>query len=276
MYLAIFRQLAPDVAYHSAEDALRKALALDDSIGEAHDTLALLSWRFQRDWENAEHEFSQAITLTPNYSCAHEDHTLFLSLMGRRSQAMAELAKSVELDPGPSSALTESGAYYQLRDFGNLLEASRRGLAANPDEWLEHYYLGVGYEGTGKTREAIAEYEKAIEMSNGDQDAMAALAHAYAAMGRRGEAGRILADVIRKSRTTYVSPYVIATIYAGLGDKNKAFEFLEKALAERCLDVPWFLKADLRIDNLRSDARFQSLWQRAGFSRHTPSTRLNS
>ena len=268
VYLAFFRQgqLSPDRAYRSAKEALGKAIELDDSIGEVHDTLGLLSWRFDWDWDAAEREFNRAIELAPSYSCAHEDRSIFLSFAGRRAEALAEVGKSKELDPGPSSAMAESGVYYQLRDWERLVEASSRGVVSNPNEWVEHDSLGVGYEGTGKLLEAISEYQKAIELSGGDQDATAALAHAYVVIGRRAEAEKILRDLEQKSKTAYVSPYVIATIYAGLGKKDRAFEFLEKAYQERSLELSWHLKADLRIDNLRSDRRFQNLLRRVGLT----------
>jgi tetratricopeptide (TPR) repeat protein len=161
--------------------------------------------------------------------------------------------------------MAESAVYYQLRDYQSLVEASRMGVVSYPNEWVEHNSLGVGYEGTGKLLEAISEYQKAIEMSNGNLDPTAALAHAYAVIGRRAEAEKILRDLERKSKSGYVSPYIMATVYAGLGEKDKAFEFLERAYQERSLDVSWFLKADLRIDNLRSDPRFQDLVRRVGY-----------
>jgi tetratricopeptide (TPR) repeat protein len=145
--------------------------------------------------------------------------------MGRRAEALTGVEKSNKMDPGPSSSMAESATYYQLRDYQGLLEASRRGVASNPNEWTEHASLGVGFEGAGKLLEAISEYQKAVELSNGDQDATASLAHAYARIGRRAEAQRILRDLERRSEN--VSPYMIATIYAGLGDKEKSFEFLE-------------------------------------------------
>jgi TolB-like protein/DNA-binding winged helix-turn-helix (wHTH) protein/Flp pilus assembly protein TadD len=266
LYLALFRQLSPDSAYRSATEALRKALELDDTIGEAHDTLGILNWRYKWDLKAAERELNQAIALAPSYSCAHEDRAGFLSFMGRRAEALAEVAKSSEMDPGPSSAMTESGAYYQLRDYNALLEASRRGVVSNPNEWVEHEFLAVGYEGTGKLLEATAEYQKAVEMSGGDQDALAALAHSYVLIGRRPEAEKILRGLQEKSKHVYVSPYIIATIYAGLGDKDTAFQFLEKAYRERSLEMGWHLKADLRIDTLRSDPRFHDLLRRVGLS----------
>jgi len=168
------------------------------------------------------------------------------------------------LDPGPGSTMVASAVYYQLRDFDELVEASRQGVVSNPNAWSQHYQLGVGYEGTGKLPEAISEYQKAVELSDGDLDVIASLAHAFAVIGRRAEAKKMLGDLERKSKTIHVSSYVIATIYAGLGDKDKAFELLEKAYRERSLELSWHLKADLRIDNLRSDPRFQRLLRRVG------------
>ena len=178
------------------------------------------------------------------------------------------MTKIRAFDTSFASILTEAGVDYQLRDFDRLVETSRRGVALSPNEWLEHFYLGVGYEGTGKQLESVAEYQKAVELSGGDQDATAALAHAYAGVGRRAEAQKILRDALRNSEQgsakVNVSPYFIATLYASLGDKDTAFKFLEKAYREKSLDISWHLKADLRIDNLRSDPRYQSLLSRVG------------
>jgi TolB-like protein/DNA-binding winged helix-turn-helix (wHTH) protein/Tfp pilus assembly protein PilF len=263
LYLAIFGHEPPALARRSAEEALGKSLELDDSIGEAHDVLASLR-QSQWDWDGAEREYNQALALAPNYSCTHEDHAIYLSMMGRRPEALAELARSSELDRSHSYALTEAAVYYQFRDYKSLVAASQRGMVSDPNDWLEHQYLGVGYEGTGKLMEALAEYQKAIEMSNGNEGATVSLAHAYAAMGRKSQAEGILRDLQRKSKTTYTSPYLIATIYAGLGEKERTFEFLEKAYREKSSELPWDLKADLRMDNLRSDPRYQSLLQRVG------------
>ena len=152
----------------------------------------------------------------------------------------------------------------ELGEYQNLLEASRRGVASTPNEWVEHEYLGIGYEGTGKLPEAVAEYQKAIELSNGGQDARASLAHAFAAARNRSDAEVILRDLVHKSKNSYVSPYVLATLYASLGEKDKAFQYLEKAYSEKSLELIPNLKADLRIENLRSDPRFQDLARRVG------------
>src|SRR5205085_3901528 len=145
------------------------------------------------------------------------------------------------------------------------IEISQAFVAQNPNEWLAHNWLGVGYEGSGQTLQAIPEYQKAVELSQGDSDPTAALAHAYAAVGRKAEAQKILREWLRRSEASYVSPYMIAAIYAGLGGKDKAFEYLERAYQERSSDLSYFLRADLRMDSLRSDPRFQDLMHRMNF-----------
>jgi TolB-like protein/DNA-binding winged helix-turn-helix (wHTH) protein/Tfp pilus assembly protein PilF len=263
VYLAFTGALEKDQAYKSAKEALAKALALDDSIGEAHDTLGLLSSEFDWDWDTADREFSRAIALAPSYSCAHEDRATFLALTGRRAEALAEITKIDQLDYGFSAARTVSGTYYELRDYPALIEASKRGLLLDPKDWMQHYFLGVGYEATGKLQEAISEYQKAIEMSAGSQGVVA-LAHAYSAVGRKADAEKILRDLERKSRETPTSPYTMATIYAGLGENDKAFDLLEKAYSQKSLGIPSSLSFDLLLESLRPDPRFQNLLGRIG------------
>lgn len=263
VYLAFAGALQRDTAYRSAKEALANATQLDDSIGEAYDTQGLLSRHFDWDWEAAERNFNRAIALAPSYSCAHEDRATFLAAMGRRTEALAEIAKIEQLDYSFSSAGTESYVYYALRDYPALIEAGKRGLLLDPKDSGQHFYLGVGYEGTGKLQEAISEYLKAMQMSDGSSSLNAvALAHAYSAAGEKAEAEKILRDLQRRSRKTPVSPYAMATIYAGLGENDKAFDFLEKAYAEKSLDFPMPLQSDLLLDGLQADPRFQRLVHR--------------
>jgi TolB-like protein/DNA-binding winged helix-turn-helix (wHTH) protein len=262
VYLAFAGALPRDQAYGLAKESLAKAMELDDNIGEEYDTLGLLSWKFDWDWNAADREFNRALALAPSYSCAHEDRAVFLAFMGRRAEALDEIAKIHQLDSGFSSAITESETYYELRDYEELVEASKRGLLLDPRDWNQHYFLGAGYEQTGKPQEAIAEYKKA--MADGAEDAAVALAHAYSAAGNKSEAQEILRDLERKSNETYIAPYTMATIYAGLGQNDKAFEFLEKAYAEKSLDISDSLKSDHLLDGLRPDPRFQSLLRRMG------------
>jgi TolB-like protein/Tfp pilus assembly protein PilF len=267
--MALFaqRQMPAAEAFRLAREAVRKALELDPKNGEAYDALGAVKWRADFDWKAADQAFSKAVALSPSYSCAHEDRAIFLAFMGRRVESLAELEKSKQIDPGPVSAGTELGVFIQLRDWGRLLESSRQQLASNANDWLMHANVALGYEGTGKFPEAIAEYQKAIELSNGrDLNAVASLAHAYAIAGHRYDAEKILHDLEQKSREGKVSPYLPATVYAGLGEKDKAFDLIKKAYREKSLDLGWTFKSDLRTENLRSDPRFNDLLSRSGLN----------
>jgi TolB-like protein/DNA-binding winged helix-turn-helix (wHTH) protein/Tfp pilus assembly protein PilF len=262
VYLAISHAWPRDHAYASAKEALRKATELDDGIGEIHDVLGVLAWRFDWDWRAAEGEFNRAIKLTPSYSCGQEDRALFLGFLGRRDDALAAVETSNRIDPGPGSTGTAAATAYQLRDYHALVKAGQKEVLSNPDQWNGHLDLGIGYEGSGKLLEAISEYQKAIELSNGSNDVIAYLAHAFVKVGKRAEAKKILLDLEQKSKSAYVSPYTIATVYAGLDERDKSLELLEQAFQEKSLEASWHINADLRLDSLRSDPRFQALLRR--------------
>jgi TolB-like protein/DNA-binding winged helix-turn-helix (wHTH) protein/Tfp pilus assembly protein PilF len=266
VYLAFTGGLQRDPAYRSAKEALAKALQLDDSIGEAHDTLGVLNWRFDWDWEAADREFNRAIALASSYSCAHEDRAMFLGFMGRRDEALAEIAKIDQLDYGSSAAFTESETYHLLRDYPRLIEASRRALLLDPKDWWQHYALGIGYEGVGKAQQAIPEYQKATELGWDLQAASISLAHAYAGLGKKAEAEKILRNLERESKRSATSPYTMATIYAGLGENDKAFAFLEKAYSEKSPYLVSSLKSDFLLDGLRPDPRFKTILRRIGLT----------
>jgi len=260
------RWQSPREAFPPAKQAIHKALELDEKNCHAHMELARISWRYDWDWQTADREFLYALKLCPNATEVHYSYVLYTASNGRSAEALAEMARIRELDPIRSEPLaSKSVINYHLRNYKALIEIDRALVERNANFPLAHYWLGVGYEGSGQTREAIPEYQKATELRQGDSDATAALAHAYATTGRKAEALKILLAWQRQSETSYVSPYMIATVYAGLGDKDKAFEFLEKAYQERSPDLPYFLRADLRMDSLRSDPRFQDLVHRMNF-----------
>lgn len=258
-----FRQVPPQDAHRRASGAIQKALHLDQALSEAHGSLGYLNWQFGWDWQAAEKELHYAVELNPNSIEGHESLVWFLAWSGRRDEALAEVGKMRQLDPAyPFISLQESGVYYHLRDYTSLVEAGEKSVAGYPNGWQSHYFLAVGYEGSGRSAQAIPEYQRAVELSEGDTDAKAGLAHAYSATGRRNEAEKILRELQTQSKTDYVSPYMLAVIYTGLGNKDKAFEFLENAYEEKSPDIAYFIKADLRIDPLRSDSRFQHLLRR--------------
>jgi tetratricopeptide (TPR) repeat protein len=261
VYLAFDGAMSREEASRSAKKALARALELDDTVGEAYDTLGVLSWTFDWDWDSADRAFNRALEL------ALEDRALFLAFRGRRAETLAEIAKIDQLDAGPNSAGTESAAYYMLRDYPRLIDASRRALLLDPNSAWQHYNLGAGYEGTGRLQEAIAEYRKAMEMPGDDSlRTSVALANAYVALGRKAEAEKILRDLERNPKAA-ASPYTMGTIYAGLGKNDQALQSLAKASAEKSFPVDW-LNSDLALDSLRSDPRFQGLLRHLGVNQN--------
>ena len=263
--LGIFRRVPPQEAGAAAKAALAKALALDGTLGEAHRSLAWVMWRFDWNWPAVEPEFKRALELNPNDASAHSLYALFLGWEGRVAEAGAEAQRARELSP--LSLLGENpGVFYQTRQYDRMMEGSRRLLDLFPDSWLAHIWAGFAHQGAGRLREAVGEYEKAWKLSAGDLDAAAALAHAYAVTGEGAKARKVLDELERRARKEYVSPYMIATIYAGLGRKDEAFTMLERACEEKSADLSYFVKADLRLDSLRSDPRFAALLQQMGLS----------
>jgi TolB-like protein/DNA-binding winged helix-turn-helix (wHTH) protein/Flp pilus assembly protein TadD len=230
LMLGTQRRIPPQDAYRHSSELIHKALQLDADLGEAHSTLAMLSWQYEWNWINAEQEFQRAVELNPNYLDAHEGFAWFLSWSGRRDEALREFTKMRALDPAfPLRFTDQAGLHYHLREYRELVDISQKAVEVNPSEWSNHYFLGSGYLGLGQIPGAISELQKAVDISQEDSDPVAALAFTYTAAGKFSEAQKILRELERQSRTSYVSPYMIAVIWAGLGNKGRAFEFLEKA-----------------------------------------------
>ncbi len=262
----ITRRLPPGEAAKRTKEFVTKALQLDGNLGEAYGVLAYTNWRYDWDVQAADRNFQRAFELSPNSIRVHLQHINYIAWRGQRAEALAEWAVLRQLDPVRLESGVHAGlVYYQLRDYRPMLEAMRNYVPSNPRHWLGHNLLAVAYQGSGQTLLAIPEYQKAVECSGDDTDPTAALAYAYARTGKKPEAEKILHELLESSKASYVSPYMIAAIYAGLDDKDRAFEFLTKAYDERSPDLSYFLKADLRMDTLRSDPRFQNLLRRMNF-----------
>ena len=163
------------------------------------------------------------------------DRAIFLALVGRRAEALADIAKIDQLDYGFSAAYSESTAYTELRDYPHLIDSSRRALLFDPKDGFQHYSLGVGYEGTGKLHEAIPEYQKAIETSGGSPGPPLRWPTPTQLSAKKPKR-RSCSDLESNSKAT-ASPYTVATIYAGLGENYKALESLEKVRSEKSFQI---------------------------------------
>jgi TolB-like protein/DNA-binding winged helix-turn-helix (wHTH) protein/Tfp pilus assembly protein PilF len=251
--------LAPGEAYPKAKAAATTALKLDNTLGEAHTSLAFVFDVFDWDWDSAEREYRRAIELNPGYATAHHWYAWHLSEMGRSTQAIAEMRKAENLDP-LSLIIGADVAEVLLIAHRNdeAIEQGRKTVEMDPNFAIAHYELGEALLQEHSYNEAIAELRKAVELSGGSMLSKASLAYAYAVSNKRNEAVTILNDL--KTQSVRDSSE-IALIYVGLGDKNQAMKWLGKAYEEHFNPSILLRPA---FDPLRSDPRFQDLVRRIG------------
>jgi TolB-like protein/tRNA A-37 threonylcarbamoyl transferase component Bud32/lipoprotein NlpI len=257
-------QLAPQEAFPKAKAAALKALQIDATAAEAHASLALIR-QLEWDWMGAEREYENALALNPGYAITHQWYSLLLSETGRHEEAVVEAQRAAELDPLSAIISFNLGqVLYAARRYREARRAIQRTLEVSPDFFPARYYLGQVYLQEGKFEEGIAELQKATRLSPGDDGTKAMLGYAYALSGRKGEAQGVINDLKEQSSRRYVSSYLIATIYAGLGKKREAFEWLEKAYKQQDSELPW-IGVEPQLDPLRSDPRFGDLVGRMNF-----------
>jgi DNA-binding winged helix-turn-helix (wHTH) protein/TolB-like protein/Flp pilus assembly protein TadD len=245
-----------------AREMATKALELDDNLAEAHGSLAAAVMDYNWDWPEAEKHLKQAIALNPSYAHAHGLYSAYLSNVGRHEEAIAEAERAQTLDPASSTSVGRVGmTYYFAGQYDRALEHFRRALDLDPNDHVAHFDTGLVYQRQGKYEEALAAMRRARAL--GMKDAIAVTGHIYAVSGRRREAHQVLAELDQLSKREYVPAFHRAYIYIGLGDKERAFEWLEKAYKDREWYL-WLLKQEMVADPIRSDRRFQDLVRRIG------------
>jgi TolB-like protein/DNA-binding winged helix-turn-helix (wHTH) protein/Flp pilus assembly protein TadD len=253
-----FGALAPEESFQRARAAAMKALELDETLAEAHASLALARMDVDHDEAGAEREYRRAIELNPNYATAHHWYSDFLAMMDRQPEAMLEIKRALELDPLSLVINATLGErLFYARQYKEAEAQLRKTLEMDESFGPAHYLLGLTYEQLGMYEESIAELNRARELSGGSPWMVAALGHSLAMAGRRAEAERMLVELKQLATRRHVSPYDIATIYTGLGEKTQAFEWLQKLYKPQTRRM---LKADPRMDSLRQDPRFQELY----------------
>jgi serine/threonine protein kinase/Tfp pilus assembly protein PilF len=263
-YLIVDWTMSPHEAMPKAKEEALKAIELDDKLAVAHADLGAVYWYYDWNWPAAEKEFKRAIELDPDDSISHEMYGWYLVTMGRVDEGIAELKISQQLDPLAYERASILGwNLYLARRYDESIEQHRKAIELEPDYWPGYSFMGSAIAQKGRWPEAIEAFQKAISIEHVIATPTIGLGRVYAVSGKKDEAIKVLAELNDRSKHPYVSSYLIASIYAGLGDKDKAFASLEKAYEDRS----WYmthLKLDPELDSLRSDPRFADLVRRVG------------
>jgi serine/threonine protein kinase/tetratricopeptide (TPR) repeat protein len=258
--------LPPREAGERAKQAALKAVELDDSLAEAQASLAFAIYSFDWDWVAGEEHFQRAIDLDPDYVTAHYWYSLYLGQVGRTDEALLEAQRALDLEPLSLVGTYEVGmTHYSARRFDLARQYSEKALEISPNFPLAARLLGKVDIAEGRYEEAVAQCRRQYDSAPDNSISTALLAHAYARAGETAKARELLDALVAEAAGGYVSPVNIAIGYVGLGDKDAAFEWLERGYAERSQGLT-FLKNDVIFDPLRSDPRFTSLLRRVGLS----------
>ncbi|HJS24200.1 MAG TPA: protein kinase [Pyrinomonadaceae bacterium] len=267
--------LAPKEAFPKARHAAERALEIDDTLAEAHAALAYCLGNYDWNWTLCEREFKRALELKPGYATAHHWYGfIYLAAMGRLDEAIAEAKRANDLDPLALPVSSNIGLLlYIARRYDEALEQFHDNLEMDRSFVYTHWEMALTYEQLGRYDEAIAAFQKAIALSGTSALPRALLARTYALAGRKNEATSLLNELTEMQ--SYVSPYRIAAIHAALGDKDRAFKWLEYAYDGRDGWLIW-LAVDPVVDDLRDDRRFADLLNRLGLAttnEHLPGVR---
>lgn len=255
--------MPPNEAYPRAKAALSTALEIDDTLAEAHVQLAASHYD-DFDWQGAEREFRRALELNPNYPTAHHQYAVYLGAAGRQEEAIREIQRARELDLlSPVIRGAQVGILFHARKYDEAIDEGRKALDLDPP--FIWFHVGAAYIEKGMLEKGVAEFER--EAANRrTPTVIARLGYAYARVGRRAEAIKLLRELLELSKREYVPSYEVALTYAGLGEKTESLAWLERSYEHR-EGIMWlhFLKVSPCFDGLRSDPRFQNLLRRMNF-----------
>jgi len=242
-------------AFEKAKAAAAKALEIDDALSEAHASLAGIKISWDWDWGSGEKELKRAIELNPGYATAHQWYALLLMQLGRHDDALVEIKKAQELNPlSPIINANVGYTLYHARRYDEAIEHYRKALEMHPSFGELHKYMAWAYAQKGMYEEALEEIQTAIILSGRIPPYLNVLGYVNALSGKKNDALKI----IRELKTVRGDKYFIAAVYAALGEKDQAFEYLQKACEERSYKMI-YLKVDPMLDSLRSDLRFKAL-----------------
>jgi tetratricopeptide (TPR) repeat protein len=257
--------LPSEEVYPLARSAAERALMVDETLSEAHASLAYVKLLYDWDWPSAEEGFRRALELNPDYAEARQWYAEYLAYMGRHDESIAEANRAKMLDPLSLGINHNLGLIlYEARHFDLAIEEYQNVLQMDPDFVITHAYLGLAYAEKGMFDDALDEIQKAIDLTEGQSGLyLSTLGFIYASMGKVDEAGETLEELLELSKHRYVAPVSIAIIYGNIGQTDRAFEWMEEGYGVRD-DYLMGLRVDPRFDSLRSDTRFPELLLRMG------------
>lgn len=267
--LAVMGYFTPKEGFLKAKEEALKALEFDPSLANPHHTLGAFKMAMEYDWAGAETEYKRSIELDPA-NWPYHSRAKVLWYQGRNYEAMAQVTRSLELDPTDFWANDSRwAALFFAKRYEEAIEQLQKMLQMDPNNGEVHGNLGIVYRLIRRYPEAIAEMQRGIDLLGEYRDEPTPnsfLADIYAASGNPGEANKILAQLKEQSKHRYVDPYDIARIYIGLGEKDLAFDELEKGYEDRSFGMVQ-LKVDPLLDPIRSDSRFKDLLARVGLDK---------
>jgi eukaryotic-like serine/threonine-protein kinase len=263
-FLAFFGTLPPQEGWRKVKEAASLAVEKDDLLADGHGALGLAMLHYDWDFAGAEREFKRALELNPNNADIHHDYGHYLMAMGRVAESEAESKRAVALDP-MGDVLTSCLCWHSFaaRNYDRSVGQAQKFLSSHADDPFELSTIGWDYQQKRMPEEAIAKFKRAVEVTKDDSFYLAVLGHGYAMAGNRREAEKILQTLSDRGKKSYVSPFDLALIHAALGEKDKAFALLNKAIAERSTFIV-YSKWEPRLDPLRSDPRFTQMLKQIG------------
>lgn len=256
--------IAPRVGFEKAKLSALCALQIDKRSAEAHTSMAYTHLHYSWDWQSAEHEFKQALAISPNYAHAHHWYSHLLAAVGRVDESLAESRKLIELDPFDLiNNVHLSWHHYMAREFPAAISEAQRTLAMEKRFHWGYFFAGLALDAAGDHRDALKHLRTSLELSGQSTVMLAALGHAYGTAHKHDAARKVLTQLGELSQTRYISSYEIALIHIALGEHDRALDLLDMAVEERSGWLPYLLN-DVRLDPLRSTARFATLTARVG------------
>ncbi len=266
--MAGYSLLSPKEAYPAAKEAALRALEIDNTLGEAHNSLANVKLSYERDWEAAERGFKRAIQLNPNFVTAHEWYAKYLAITNQVEESINQMKRAAELEPLSISSQTGIGRHlYFAKKYDAAIKQFKKVLELDPNCFYALGHLGQTYVQKSMYPEAIDCFERANIITNRKEPAiLAALGYTYGILGKKQEAFKIMEELRNLSNLRYIRPFYIAAIYIGLGDNDNAFFWLERAYNDRC-DWMLNLRIEHMLEPIRDDPRFAELVKKVGLEK---------